>query len=91
MATQQVVQELKAERVQEELMAAEGPHWIWLKAERVQEPGLAAAGAEGKPSFLKLAVSQQQKVSIELLALQVVVTLHGQAGRDPATSPGEAR
>jgi len=90
MATQQAVQELKAERVQEELMAEE-PYWMWLKAERVQQPELAAAGAEGKLSSLKLAVSQQQKVSVELLDLQVVVTLHGQAGSDPAHSPGEAR
>jgi len=59
METQQFFQELKAERVQEELMAE--------------------------------AVSRLQPVRIELLTLQVVLTLHGQAGSDPAHSPGETR
>ncbi len=80
MATQDV-QELKAERVQEELMMVEQPYWIWLKAERVQEPELAAAaGGEGALPSFKLALSQPQKVSVELRALQVVVTFHGLAG-----------
>ena len=81
MEIENTVQELKAERVQEELMAQE-PFRIWLKAERIQEPELAAAGAEGTPpSSFELALSQPQAVTIELLSVQAVVTLYGPAGQ----------
>ena len=79
MKTQPMVQELKAERVQEELMAVEAPLYrAWLKAERVQEPALAAAGGEGKvSSAFELMIHQQEPVKVELLAHQIVITLHG--------------
>lgn len=60
MKTQQIVQgqeqELKAERVQEELMAMEEP----------------------LSSAFELTINQKQPVTIELLALQAVITLHAQ-------------
>ena len=87
MKTQQVIQEqeLKAERVQEELAAeplqigpVEEPYQVSLKAERVQEPAFAAIGAQGPASSVfELTINQKQPVTIELLALQVVITLHG--------------
>src|SRR6185436_14097771 len=72
-AVLEAVQELKAERVQEELMAAPEPEpmVIWLKAERVQDPAVAAA-EKPLPSFFEVAVSQRQRVSIELRTLQIV-------------------
>lgn len=80
METQQVVtqeQKLKAERVQEELMADE-PYLVSLKAERVQEPvAVAMGGAAPLTAALQLSMSQAQPVTIELLGLQVVITLHG--------------
>jgi hypothetical protein len=76
MKTQQVVQELKSERVQEEMMAEE-PFRVFLKSERVQEPALANAGGEETSSFLELTLNQQQPVTIALDALQIVITLHG--------------
>lgn len=92
MKTQQMVQELKAERVQEELMPAEEPCRIWLKAERVQEPALTAGGVEGKlSSSFELSFNQLQSARIELLAMQAVVTVHTQAGSAPAHSPGGTR
>jgi hypothetical protein len=68
------VQELKAERVQEEIaLVAEEPFRISLKAERVQEPAFAT-------------------VTIELPALQTVITLHGTTtGTAQAPGLGEAR
>ena len=85
MNKQQIVQELKSERVQEELVApAEGlievPFRAWLKSERVQEPTLAAA-AEGEGqvfSAFELMIHQKEAVKIELLAHQIVITLHGE-------------
>ncbi len=76
MKTQQMVQELKAERVQEELAMVEEPYQIAPKAERVQEP-LAVAGAVPLSSAFELTISQKQPVSIELLGHQIVITLHG--------------
>ncbi len=101
MDTQQAVPELKAERVQEELMAAEVVEeeisWIWLKAERVQE-SLAGTGSQGaEASFFELQVNRMERVAIELLALQAVITVHGTkagggaAGAAQATTAGEGR
>jgi hypothetical protein len=82
METQQVVQtqeqELKAERVQEELMMADDPFQVSLKAERVQEPAFAAVGAAVPlTSAFELRVNQEQPVTIELHELRIVITLHG--------------
>jgi hypothetical protein len=81
MKTQQMDQELKSERVQEE-MAAEEPFRVYLKSERVQEPALADAWEES--TSLELTLPQQQPVTITLQAFQIVITLHsttaGQAG-----------
>ena len=79
MNTMNAVQELKSERVQEELaLVAEEPFRIWLKSERVQEPAFAALGA-GVPmsSAFELIINQKQPVTIELPAFQAVITLHG--------------
>lgn len=75
---QQMVQELKPERVQKELVLVEESYRVSLKAERVQEPALAGVEAMSLSSAFELTVSQRQPVSIELLALQVVITLHGE-------------
>lgn len=73
-------QELKAERVQQELMAVQEPCWISLKAERVQVPEAAAAGEKvALSSAFELSINQAQPMTIELLALGVVITLHGKA------------
>ena len=86
METQQVVQvqELKAERVQGELMAAEEPYRVSLKAERVQGPAefvsVGALGAEAPlSSVFEMTINQRQTVTIDLVALQIVITLHGPA------------
>ena len=81
MNTMQAEQELKSERVQEEnVLVAEEPFRIWLKAERVQEPAFAVLGA-GVPltSAFELTVNQKQPVTIELPAIQTIITLHGTA------------
>jgi len=102
MDTQLAVQELKAERVQEELMAAgvaeEELSWIWLKAERVQEPALAGAGSEETvASIVNLGFHRMERVAIELLAPRVVITVHGTkagggaVGAAQATTAGESR
>lgn len=74
METKKSVQELKSERVQQELVAEE-PFRIWLKSERVQEPALAASGGGGTAPFLyELAVNQRQAVSsIELRPLEAII------------------
>ena len=80
METQQMVQEqkpeLKAERVQEEMVAVL-PNRAWLKAERVQEPEAVAGGAGKKSSAFELMIHQQEPVKVELLAHEIVITLHG--------------
>jgi hypothetical protein len=95
----EVVQELKAEPVQEEIaLVAEEPFRISLKAERVQEPAFAALGA-GRPlsSAFELTINQRQPVTIELPAIQTVITLHGTTagngtvGTAQAPILGEAR
>jgi len=77
METQQMEQDLKSERVQEELTAAAEPYRVSLKAERVQEPALAEIGAVGRSSAFEMTINQKQPVTIELLGLEVVITLHG--------------
>jgi hypothetical protein len=72
------VQELKSERVQEELRTVEGdPLVIWLKSERVQKPGLAPIAAKAEAPVFELAVNQYQKMKIDLIALQISITLEG--------------
>ena len=75
METQQTVQKLNVEE----------PFRISLKAERVQEPALAALGA-GMPmsSAFELTINQKQPVTIGLLGLQTVITLHETAASDSA-------
>ncbi|HYU35281.1 MAG TPA: hypothetical protein VEW48_24270 [Thermoanaerobaculia bacterium] len=81
MTEQNTVQELKAERVQEEMQlvdVADDPFWVSLKAERVQEPELFAGARGGQlSSTFELTLSQKQPVTIELMALGVTITLHG--------------
>jgi len=78
METQTNVQELKAERVQEEMVAELLPVRARLKAERVQEPALATTGGEGKvSSAFELMIHQQEPVKIDLQAHEIVITLHG--------------
>ena len=90
MNEQNTVQELKAERVQEERVAepvrkgllfvdvADEPAWVNLKAERVQEPeSLAAAGKAHFSSSFQLTVSQKQPITIELPDLGIVIKMHG--------------
>ena len=80
MDTQQIVQKLNVEE----------PFRISLKAERVQEPSLAALGA-GMPmsSAFELTINQKQPVTIGLLGLQTVITLHETAaGNDAADAAG---
>jgi hypothetical protein len=78
METQTMEQELKAERVQEEMVAEVLPVRAWLKAERVQEPvSVAAKGAGKLSSAFELMTHQQEPVKVELLAHEIVITLHG--------------
>lgn len=79
--TMNPVQDLKAERVQEEIMAAGGgagvndPLVISLKAERVQEPAAATVPAgEGGASYVEVAVNPYQRVAIDLPELGVNIT-----------------
>jgi hypothetical protein len=91
MTTKPAVQELKAERVQEEMVAvpvrkemlfvdvADEPVWVSLKAERVQEPtSVAASGKAQHPSEFHVTVSHKQPITIELQERGTVITLHGQ-------------
>lgn len=85
METQQTVQTLNVEE----------PFRISLKAERVQEPALAVLGAAalgaGMPmsSAFELTINQKQPVTIGLLGLQTVITLHETAaGNDAADAAG---
>jgi hypothetical protein len=77
------VQELKSERVQQELVLGE-PFRISLKSERVQE-ALAPAGAMGKVSAVyELSFNQERAVTIELRELQTVITLSATGGLEAA-------
>ena len=80
METQQQVQELKAERVQEEIAAADEPFRLSLKAERVQEPvAVRAPISEQAGGTVSLAYEMsfnQMKgatVAVELNEPQIVV------------------
>lgn len=77
----ETVQELKSERVQEERVAVgepgelKDPLVISLKSERVQEPAASVASGERVAGALELAVNPYQRVTIDLPALQVTITL----------------
>ena len=75
----QTVQELKAERVQEELAVAVmgEPFRISLKAERVQVPSASAKGpaAQGAAFALNLELSEMQTVSITLTGKGTFITI----------------
>ena len=79
METNQTVQELKAERVQEELaLLAEEPFRISLKAERVQGPSASAEGPaaqEASAVALNLELSERQPVSITLTERGTFITI----------------
>jgi hypothetical protein len=81
MNTQQAVQELKSERVQQELIAEE-PFRISLKSERVQEE-IAAVGGRAF-SLYELSFNQMGVVTIDLPELRAVVTLHAPGGPQAA-------
>ena len=78
MVMKQAVQELKAERVQEEITAVPAlPVRVSLKAERVQEP-VSAPGLEGQETSgfeLNLWLRPKQPVKIELTALETIITI----------------
>jgi hypothetical protein len=77
MDTKQAVQELKAERVQQEA-APELPFQVSLKAERVQEPGVFSPGEDEQfsSSFeLNLNLSQREVLKFDLMPLGAVVTV----------------
>ena len=77
------VQELKSERVQEEI-ALEEPFRISLKSERVQEE-LAPAGAVGRVSTVyELSFNQTRDVAVKLMELQAVVYLVPTSGLEAA-------
>jgi hypothetical protein len=83
--TMETFQELKSERVQEERVAVgepddlkdnlKDPLVISLKSERVQEPAASVATGGRTASALELAVNPYQRVTIDLPALQVTITL----------------
>lgn len=78
MAKTQSVQELKAERVQEELAVAGEPFRISLKAERVQGPSASAEGTatQGATAFaLNLELSEVQPVTITLSERGTFITI----------------
>jgi len=93
MSEQNSVQELKAERVQEEMQLVEvvdDPFWVSLKAERVQEPEVFAGAGNGTfSSTFELSLSQKQPVTIELMALGVTITLHGKQTENNAAGAGQ--
>jgi len=81
MNTQQKdVQELKSERVQEELVAGEPPLVIELKSERVQSPeSVAGLGQAELPSVVRLTVNPVKRVVVDVWWMGVVVAIE-----DPA-------
>jgi hypothetical protein len=73
-----VAQELKSERVQEELRTVGGdPLVIWLKSERVQKPSLAPIAGPAEAPVFELAVNPHRRMKIDLIALQISITLEG--------------
>ena len=89
METQQV-QELKAERVQEEIVGLiEEPFTISLKAERVQAPvsvqGPISAQVGGTVSLAyEMSFNQMKGVTVELNEPQIVVHLFATGGQEAA-------
>jgi hypothetical protein len=75
MKTQQIGQEQGQEQKQE--LIAEEPYRVSLKAERVQEPAFSGGGAVPLSSGFELTMNQVQPLTIDLLGIQVVITLHG--------------
>ena len=77
--TKQAVQELKPERVQEEItLVAEEPFRISLKAERVQQPSALGAEPAAQPSSafeMSLTLSPKQPVRIDLSAFGASITI----------------
>ena len=81
--TKQAVQELKSERVQEEIAlvgVGDEPFRIWLKAERVQQPSASAVGPDAQttstPAFeLNLTLSPKQPVKIDLTGPGTTITI----------------
>jgi hypothetical protein len=72
------VQELKSERVQEELAATQEPLVIYLKSERVQEPEAFTSGPEVVTSITyELMVNPCERVTIGLQEPQVMIYLDG--------------
>ncbi|HKH48869.1 MAG TPA: hypothetical protein VKM72_29735 [Thermoanaerobaculia bacterium] len=77
------VQELKSERVQEELVVGEPPLVIELKSERVQSPeSVAGAGQMELPSVIRLTVNPLKRVVVDVWWMGVVVAIE-----DPANDP----
>ena len=77
--TKQAAQDLKAERVQEEIaLVADEPFRIWLKAERVQQPSALAVGPDAQPTpafELNLTLSPKQPVKIDLTGPGTTITI----------------
>jgi len=70
------VQELKSERVQEELAVEESPLVIELKSERVQAPeSVSRADQAAMPSVFQLAVSQKKRVVIDVWWMEIAITI----------------
>ena len=82
METQQQVQDLKAERVQEEIVGLDlEPCRMSLKAERVQEPtALLAPAGEAVSLAYEMSFNQMKKVTVELNEAQIVVHLFATSG-----------
>jgi hypothetical protein len=84
------VKELKSERVQEEMMAADEPLIICLKSERVQEPESLVPEVTSSSTY-ELMVNPCERVTIGLQELQVTITLEGlKIGPNQAARVGEA-
>lgn len=77
--TQEVVQQLKSERVQEDIQVAESPLVVRLKSERVQEP--ESVSRTPVSTLYELEVNERKRrVVIDIWDLQVQITLE-----EPAT------
>ena len=79
METTQTVQELKAERVQEEIaLVTEEPFRLSLKSERVQEPAAVVVGPTTQRAAavaLSLQLSRHQPVTIALTEGETIITI----------------
>jgi hypothetical protein len=77
--TKQAAQDLKSERVQEEIaLVRDEPFRISLKAERVQQPSALALGPDTQPSSafeMNLTLSPKQPVRIDLSAFGASITI----------------